>query len=142
MVLTRVRSSHPARLTRTLSMVLNVLTAASSRQPRTNSCSRIDLHALGASDEHSKMNKERGAWLQTRRRCQRGASGSEAGRAERSGMKPTLRAAPAAVDACGSTHCEQDVRHRVHSDTSRHGSGGIRGGWWGGEPRVSPAAPL
>lgn len=64
-------------------MVLNVLTAASSRQPRTNSCSRIDLHALGASDEHNQMNKERGAWLQTRRRCQRGASGSEAGRAER-----------------------------------------------------------
>lgn len=59
-------------------MVLNVLTAASSRQPRTNSCSRIDLHALGASDEHSKMNKERGAWLQTRRRCQRGAERYEA----------------------------------------------------------------
>lgn len=124
-------------------MVLNVLTAASSPQPRTNSCSRIDLHALGASDEHSKMNKERGALASdSEARCQRGASGSEAGRAERSGMKPTLGAAPAAVDACGSTHCEQDVPHRVHSDTSRHGSGGIRGGWWGGEPRESPAAPL
>lgn len=99
----------------------------------TDSCSRIDLHAIRASDE----NEKRGLIL-WEARCQCSASGFEAACMEQSTVHRCLHSAhlsqPCTLVA--PRPGKQDVRHCVNSDTNRHGYGRIRGGCQSSEPSV------